>query len=195
MQDMRVRSLGQEDPVEKEMQPTPVFLSGRSHGQRSLIGLQSMGSHRVRHDWATKQLSSNTLRISGLLWVFGIMRTLIQCFFFPPVAISFKVKMKLCSLLCGEMRSIERGKKEVDTQVKKIRDRPQSWYCHILATNCFWIPDGSLLFWGLGCSVESPQFFSLLISHFFYIDLVSVICNQNIVLTIIVAKILSSFLI
>ena len=29
---------GQEDPLEKEMQPTPVFLPGKSHGQRSLAG-------------------------------------------------------------------------------------------------------------------------------------------------------------
>ena len=32
--------------------PTPVLLPGKSHGQRSL-GLQSMGSLKVGHDWAT----------------------------------------------------------------------------------------------------------------------------------------------
>ena len=31
-------SLGQEDPLEKEWQPTSVFLPGKSHGQRSLMG-------------------------------------------------------------------------------------------------------------------------------------------------------------
>ena len=36
MQETRVRSLGQEDPLEKEMATTPVFLPGKSHGQRSL---------------------------------------------------------------------------------------------------------------------------------------------------------------
>ena len=30
--------LGREDPLEKEWQPTPVFLSGESHGQRRLVG-------------------------------------------------------------------------------------------------------------------------------------------------------------
>ena len=35
--------------------PTPVFLPGESHGQRSLRGLQAVGSHRVGHDLATKQ--------------------------------------------------------------------------------------------------------------------------------------------
>ena len=30
--------LGREDPLEKEWQPTPVFLSGESYGQRRLVG-------------------------------------------------------------------------------------------------------------------------------------------------------------
>ena len=38
VQETRVRSLGWEDPLEKEWQPTPVSLPGRSHGQRSLVG-------------------------------------------------------------------------------------------------------------------------------------------------------------
>ena len=36
--------------LEKEMQPTPVFLPGESQGRGSLVGLQSMGSHRVGHN-------------------------------------------------------------------------------------------------------------------------------------------------
>ena len=42
-QETWVQSLGQEDPLEKEKQPTPIFLSGKSHGWRSLegyVGLQ-----------------------------------------------------------------------------------------------------------------------------------------------------------
>ena len=38
MQETWVQSLGREDLLEKEMQPTPVFLPGKSHGQRSLVG-------------------------------------------------------------------------------------------------------------------------------------------------------------
>ena len=37
MQETWVSSLGQEDPLEKEM-ATPVFLPGKSHGQRSPAG-------------------------------------------------------------------------------------------------------------------------------------------------------------
>ena len=33
-------------------QPTPVFLPGESQGQGKPGGLQSMGLHRVGHDWS-----------------------------------------------------------------------------------------------------------------------------------------------
>ena len=43
-------------PWRRKQEPTPVFLPGKSHGQRNLAGyIQSMGSLRVRHDLATKQ--------------------------------------------------------------------------------------------------------------------------------------------
>ena len=38
VQETWVQSLGQEDPLEKEMEPTPVFLPGKSRRQRSLAG-------------------------------------------------------------------------------------------------------------------------------------------------------------
>ena len=38
MQEIWVWSLGWEDPLEEEMQPTPVFLPGESHWQRSPVG-------------------------------------------------------------------------------------------------------------------------------------------------------------
>ena len=39
-------------PWRKEWLPTPVFMPGESHGQRSLVGYSScMGSQRVRHNW------------------------------------------------------------------------------------------------------------------------------------------------
>ena len=46
-------------PRRRKWLPTPVFLPGKSHEQRSLAGvrgvLQAMGSKRVRHDLGTKQ--------------------------------------------------------------------------------------------------------------------------------------------
>ena len=43
VQEMRARSLGQEDPLEKEMEPAPLFFPGESHGQRSLAGYSPLG--------------------------------------------------------------------------------------------------------------------------------------------------------
>ena len=37
-QETQVTSLGREDPLEEGWQPTPVFLTEESHGQRSLTG-------------------------------------------------------------------------------------------------------------------------------------------------------------
>ena len=42
MQETRVRSQGWEDPLEKRMAPTPVFVSGESHGQRSPLGRKQL---------------------------------------------------------------------------------------------------------------------------------------------------------
>jgi len=38
-------------PWRRKWQPTPVFLPGQFHGQRSQ--LQPTGSQKVRHDWVT----------------------------------------------------------------------------------------------------------------------------------------------
>ena len=43
MRETRVQSLGREDPLRRKWQPTPVFLPGESHGQRSLVGYSPRG--------------------------------------------------------------------------------------------------------------------------------------------------------
>ena len=60
-QERRFRSLGLEDPLEKEMATHPVFLPGQSHGQRNLVGYNPQGRKRVRHDLATKQQEKDCL--------------------------------------------------------------------------------------------------------------------------------------
>ena len=52
MQETQVWSLGGKIPWRREWLPTPVFLSGKSHAQRSLAGYSAQVC-RVRHDWAT----------------------------------------------------------------------------------------------------------------------------------------------
>ena len=44
-------------------EPTPVLMSGKSHGQRSLVGYSPWGHKRVGHDWATKQQQQRWLEI------------------------------------------------------------------------------------------------------------------------------------
>ena len=59
-QETWVQSLSQEDTLEYEMEPTPVFLPGKFHGQRSLEGYSPWGGKRVRQDLATKQQTTYT---------------------------------------------------------------------------------------------------------------------------------------
>ena len=45
-------------PWRRKWQPTPVFLPGKSHGERSPGGLQSMGLQRVGHYWASDEFKT-----------------------------------------------------------------------------------------------------------------------------------------
>ena len=54
MQEMWVQSLGQEDPLEKEMAAHSSILAWEIPWPEEPDGLQSMGSQRVGHDLVTK---------------------------------------------------------------------------------------------------------------------------------------------
>ena len=45
-------------PWRRKCQPTPVFLPGKSHGQRSLADYSPLGHKRIRHNLVTKQHNS-----------------------------------------------------------------------------------------------------------------------------------------
>ena len=53
MWEVWVPSLGREDPLEKEMATHSSILAWRISWTEEPVGLQSTGSQRVRHDWAT----------------------------------------------------------------------------------------------------------------------------------------------
>ena len=55
MQEMQAPSLGQEDPLGKEMTAQSSTLAWKIPWTEKPGGLQSMGSQNVRHDLATKQ--------------------------------------------------------------------------------------------------------------------------------------------
>ena len=63
----RVQSLGQEDPLEKEMAPHSSILARRIPWTEEPGGLQSTGSQRVGHDWATS-LTHSLIQSKGSLW-------------------------------------------------------------------------------------------------------------------------------
>ena len=63
-----VWSLGQEDPLEKEMATHSSNLAWRIPWTEDPGGLQSMGSQRVRHDWATSVSVYIVSKASGVYW-------------------------------------------------------------------------------------------------------------------------------
>ena len=70
MQEMRVWSLGQEDPLKRKWQSTLVFLPGKPHGQRSLVNYSAWGHKRVRDDLVAKQQHTELYSLlSWPLWV------------------------------------------------------------------------------------------------------------------------------
>ena len=56
MQETRVHSLGREDPLEKDMATTLVFLPGESHGQKSLAGYMNKTDPSP---WGRKELDTS----------------------------------------------------------------------------------------------------------------------------------------
>ena len=63
----QVWSLGQEDPLEEEWQPNAVFLPGKSHGQRSLVGYSPWGD---KESDMTEQL--HTKYLNQIIKLFGV---------------------------------------------------------------------------------------------------------------------------
>ena len=66
MWEIWVQSLGQEDPLEKGMLPTPVFMPGESHGQRSLEGYSPW---RCKESDITEQLTLSLFFVALFQWV------------------------------------------------------------------------------------------------------------------------------
>ena len=67
MRETQVRSLGREDPLEKEMATHSSTLAWRIPWTEEPGGLQSTGSQGVRHDWAASIHFCNSVT----LWVTG----------------------------------------------------------------------------------------------------------------------------
>ena len=72
MWETRVQSLGWKDPLEKEMAAHASTLAWKSPWLEKPGRLQSMGSQRVGHDWATSLHFTLKIRASGTIKMCGI---------------------------------------------------------------------------------------------------------------------------
>ena len=67
-------------PWRREWQPTPVFLPGKSYGQRSMVGYNPSGRERVRHDQViTQQEVFRPMSYSILAFITMIYNCLFTC--------------------------------------------------------------------------------------------------------------------
>ena len=66
IQETLVPLLGQEDPLQEEMATLSSILAWRIPWTEDLGGPQSMGSQRVRHDWATEHNNKQNVKWSSL---------------------------------------------------------------------------------------------------------------------------------
>ena len=64
MRETQVRSLGWEDPWRRKWQPTPVFVPGVFHGQRSLAGYSPWGCKELD---TTEETANPSILINGQL--------------------------------------------------------------------------------------------------------------------------------
>ena len=89
VQETQFQSLDWEDPLEKEMQPTPVILPETSHGQRSLVGYSSKGKKESSaDDYVNEFIAHNTCQLTGLF-----------CFLLPVLHWWWCLVPKLCPTL------------------------------------------------------------------------------------------------
>ena len=93
MQEMQVRSLGQEDPLEKEMVIHSSFLAWRIPWMEKPGRLQFTGSRRVGHDWATSLYTIHYTQfscsvVSNSLWPQGLWYARLPCPSWTPGAYS-----------------------------------------------------------------------------------------------------------
>ena len=85
-----VRSLVEEDPLEREMATNSSILAWKTPGMEKPGGLQSMGSQRLRHNWNDFTFTFFDLTVSSIEWLLSIVTPLWYpllvniCYFFFP---------------------------------------------------------------------------------------------------------------
>ena len=110
MQETRVRFLGWEDPLEKEMATHSSILAWRIPWTEEPGGLQSTGSQRVGHDWATSLTQIPWTEEPGGLQSTGSQRV--------------DERLHAHSALCSSIN----GPRDVPTRWSKSEKANNTWY-------------------------------------------------------------------
>ena len=94
-------SPGEEDPLEKEMATHSSILSGKSRGQRDLVGYRPQSQKRAGHDFrlnskqcCVRLLSKWTKRLKGILNVNSWFATIAEAPWQHPYQVLFKLCLK-----------------------------------------------------------------------------------------------------
>ena len=92
MQEAQLWSLGQEDPLEEEMATWSSILAWKIPWTEETCGLQSMGSQRVRHNWAH---THTHICPTSTLWSFHLLKS--HGWLAPASVVSYLGKCRHCN--------------------------------------------------------------------------------------------------
>ena len=122
-------------PWSRKWHPTPVFLPGKSHGQRSLVGYRPQGYRRAGHDLVTKLIPC---LYTPSFWSFSdlISPHCSSCFIQSLTHILASLSNSWRILQHGKFREIRRtqGKKKKRLRIHDYWSRRKSGECIALET-------------------------------------------------------------
>ena len=130
MQEKRVGCLGQEDPLEKEMETHSSFLIRRISWTEESGRLQSVRSQRVRHDWVR-------MRNTTILKLIGFSNTVV-CWYSRLPCVALVGKQGPVTPLASQDRQ------QANHQLAQTSPGTKSSFlCKIQTLVCYWIGHGS----------------------------------------------------
>ena len=133
MQETWVQSLGQEDPLEKEMEIHSSTLAWKIPWTKEPGRLQSMGLQRVRHDWTT----SLCLYGVGSIWEFFVSIPYSQFCCEPETALKKKNKVFNSSNNSKKITMSNPHRIILIFQTRKCRNREVKWQNQDFCLNFF----------------------------------------------------------
>ena len=141
----------------RKWQPTPMFLSGKSHRQRSLVGYSSWGHERVRHDLVT--ITTATMKEACLrIYMAGLEIQELDCH--PsekPKPHCLCSRQIFCGHLCVWKGYVLQGRQGA---VCRVWVRPGMVFLSLLSRLCHFVPPstpGLLLKFLLFCKQGEPS--------------------------------------